>query len=183
MTRARIIPALLAAVVLVGCTPTAPDPVATHADAPYVCDGVPLAGVQSLLGEDVTVQARGAWGADGIGFGCTIDAVEEDGPALLVLERGRAGSFIGGGADDEEELRQLGTQAAAEPIDADAPGGGVLFGPQEPTAVWVCDGRELSVELLADGELAERRDDVARLLISMLPWACGGEPVPVASAA
>lgn len=166
---------------LVGCSGGEPaTPVPTVAVAPFICDGVPLEGVQILVGEDLSVRVHGVWGADGGGFGCIVDPADGHGPSLMILERGRAGS-IGGEADDASELERLMEQAEAAPIVADFPGSGVLFGPDKPTAVWVCDGRELSVEVFADDwEEHDRRPDAERLLISMLPWACDGQPVPTA---
>lgn len=166
---------------LAGCSDQAPEPVSTVAAEPYVCDGVPSDGVRSLLGGEVEVEPEGAWGADGIGFGCTIRPADGDGPTLMVIERG-PGLFVGRGQDEQEELEQLMAQGDADPIEADVTGGGVVAGGRtDISAVWVCGERELSVELLRHPDAHDRREDVERLLISMLPWACGGADVPLAT--
>ena len=64
-------------------------------------------------------------------------------------------------------------------IDADASGSGFLFGDSKATAMWVCGNHVLAVELLdVDTQGRDRRADARNLLVSMLPWACGGDEVP-----
>jgi hypothetical protein len=177
MTRWRTATVLVLAVSsLAACTGPSTDPVSTTAATPYVCSGVPRAGTELLLGGSATLdRTRGAWGDDGVGFNC---AVKHDDAALLVNEEpsSSGGSW---GVDDATVLATLAQQANAAVIDADAPGQGYVFG---PSAAWVCDGRFLRVESVdVDVDGRDVSTDVSRLLVSMLPWACGGAGAPEAS--
>lgn len=121
---------------------------------------------------DVTT-VRGEWGADSL-FTCTVD-VEGDrqpGGLLSVTEQDLASTqYSVEGLLDENPDHLV--------IEADQPGAGVAYQSESSaTARWICDDRFVMVVV---DDLVEGRDgaqDVADYLVSMLPWACGGEPVP-----
>ena len=159
---------------------TSPDlsPVPADAEPPYVCDGVPQQSVELILGgESVDVSTQGRWGADGAGFDCVVET--GDGAGRVMVIEAAPPSAILAAADAATTLQMLADQGESEPLDLDVPGAGYVYGPDSPTAVWVCDERVLSVELIAVGTQGrDLRADATALLTSMLPWACGGEDAP-----
>jgi len=164
--------------VLAGCSRPDTSPVPTTAASPYVCDGVPQEGAALALGGKASVQSQaGSWTTDRPNFVCILDGSGDRGLQVDVVESGRIG------ATDQEALEEIRRTNDVDPIEADGPGAGFVTKPGAgTTAHWVCDGRYLQVSL--DGDPVKGRDgdqDVENLLVSMLPWACGGEDVPAAS--
>lgn len=163
---------------LAACTGPSTDPVPTTADGPWVCDGVPRAGVELLLGGDGEVTSTGGeWGDDVDGFSCIVE--HPGGGSVIVSEEPTAWERFNA-SEDENVLGVLSEQGGAEPIEADAPGAGYVY--DRPGAAWVCDGRLLFVSEGQDIDVDGRdvRDDLSNLLVSMLPWACDGASVPAA---
>lgn len=162
------------------CTGPDLEEVPTEAAEPFVCAGVPAEGVTLLLGADAArARTSGHWGDDGIGFDCVVE-LESGDPGRVMVISGDVGIAFGSG-DATEALEEFSAQGDAAAIDADAAGGGYVYGSGEEsaTAAWVCDSRVLSVEAFdVDVEGRELRADVENLLVSMLPWACGDEEAP-----
>ena len=160
-------------------------PVPTEAQPPYVCDGVPRRGVELVTGApDAEVTQEGQWGSDDRNFYCRVVVEQDPGlfRGLTVAEQRVAVSIFGDAATAEEDLRATSGQV----IEADEPGVGAVYGSTEGTvtAVWACEERVLWVEaqgVFDDGRVAE--EDVSNLLVSMLPWVCGGQEAPGRTAA
>jgi hypothetical protein len=67
--RARCVGVVVLAATVAGCSGPSLDPVPTAAAAPFLCDGVPQAGMALALGGPVkTTQDVGAWGDKAPGF-------------------------------------------------------------------------------------------------------------------
>jgi len=168
-------------VVLAGCTSPDTSPVPTTAESPYVCDGVPLEGAELTLAGEASVDTQsGSWSSDGPNrpnFLCILSGSGDRSLQIDVVESGRIAPT------DEKALEVIEKTNDAEPIEADGPGAGYVTKPGAGTvAHWVCDGRYIKVSF--DGDAVKGRDgnqDVENLLVSMLPWACGGDEVPEAS--
>lgn len=155
------------------------DAVPTKAVEPFVCAGVPAGATALLLGGEVTQKrTSGRWGDGGIGFDCVVELASGD-PGRVMVISGDVGIAFGTG-DAATALADFSRQADAESIDADAKGGGYVYGrASNATAAWVCASRVLSVEAFdADVEGRNARSDAENLLVSMLPWACGGDEAP-----
>lgn len=169
----------LLALPLVGCAGPDRTPVPTEASGDMACDGVPRAGVELVLGGPVVVQRdHGQWGAEESGFQCDVVAAG-GGTALVAVEEWDVRTRYGG--SDESVVDLLGAQGGAEAIEAAAPGAGFVTGGDgaDASAGWVCGGRVLTVALLGVTTAGrDQRADAERLLVSMLPWACGDEDAP-----
>ena len=81
------------------------------------------------------------------------------------------------GSDENSIQSTLASQGGAERITSDGDGIGYVFA--QGSAGWVCSGR-FTLVVLDDVSTAKRapRADARALVVSMLPWACGGEKVP-----
>lgn len=166
------------ALLLAACTGPSTDAVPTTAEGPWICDGVPRTGVELLLGGDAEVTSTGGeWGDDTEGFSCIVE--HPGGGSVIVSEEPTAFETFNA-SQDADVLGVLSEQAGATAIDADAPGAGYAY--DYPAAAWVCDGRLLLVTEGQDFDVDGRdvRDDLANLVVSMLPWACDGASVPEA---
>lgn len=119
-------------------------------------------------------QLSGRWGTDERIFTCqfTSDDAEGPGGVLSVTEQDAASS----GFTLESMLEERESNLV---IEADEPGGGVAWQEGDlALARWICDDRFLKVQVADVVEGRDGAQDVASYLVSMLPWACGGEPVP-----
>lgn len=162
-----------------GCSGPDLSAVPTEATAPFVCDGVPEAGTALLLGGKVAQkQTHGRWGDDGAGFDCVIE-LESGGAGRVMVIAGEVG-VVFGATDEASSVEEFSKQGNATAIDADATGGGYVYGSgANLTAAWACGGRVVSVEIFdADVKSRDGRADAGNLLVSMLPWACGGQDPP-----
>ncbi len=173
-------PVLLGSFLTTSCTgPDTETPVPDVAAPPYACPGVPQQAFFLITGVDAesdpSTTTSGEWGGSESNFNCQIKA--EKGSA-----DGRAGVTV-----VEQDLAVAGTSEEALldendshlVIEADAPGAGVAYQSTDlALARWVCDDRFLSVQVVGVVEGRDGAQDVANYLVSMLPWACGGEAVP-----
>ena len=153
-------------------------PVPTGAAAPFVCDGVPGRAAELILGGDVAAKRRyGQWGLKDGGFQCDVVRAGTNNGVVMV-EEWDVGTLLG--VSPEDALRQFATEAAAEPVSASTRGAGYVIGTAKSgSAKWVCGERVLVVDLVSVGnEGRDQRADAQALLVSMLPWACGGEKPP-----
>jgi hypothetical protein len=165
-------------VVLTGCSRPDTSPVPTTAESPYVCDGVPLEGAELTLAGKASVDKQsGSWITERPNFLCVLDGSGDRMLQIDVVESVRIGPT------DEKALEVIEKTNDAEPIEADAPGAGYVTKPGAGTvAHWVCDGRYIKVTFRGDDVKGRNgNQDVENLLVSMLPWACGGDEVPEAS--
>jgi len=166
---------------LAGCTSRdVSTPVPTEAAAPYLCDGVPARGVALLTGASAPkVEQTGGWGRKDRGFYCFVTVEQDAGlfRGLTVIDQ-RVGATIYGSAEAAQaELRAT----TGRLITASAPGVGAVYGSRKGdlTAAWSCGDRYLEVMakgVFDDGRGAEQ--DLSNLVVSMLPWVCGGEKAP-----
>jgi len=164
---------------LAGCSGPSRDPVPTAAAAPFICDGVPQAGMALILGAPVkTTQDVGRWGDKSQGFHCNVIREDDLGGAVLVADEDLRDVAPTHG--EEGQRAHLKSQANPAQIDADSDGWGYVYGNRgDQIAAWVCNGRYITVDLVSvDVEVRDPRADAQALLVSMLPWACGGEKVP-----
>lgn len=171
---ASLVPVLL----LTACTGGAPTPVPREAGAPFVCAGVPSEGTALILGGDVVqLRRHGEWGVDGSGFQCDVGPAP-GGDALIMVEEWDVAIRLG--TDGDSALKMLAAQTGATLIEADSIGAGYTSGSaDEGSATWVCADRMLAVDLLGVQTAGrDQRADAEALVVSMLPWACGGEDVP-----
>ena len=161
--------------VVAGCAPSdLSDPVPTTAEAPFVCDGVPLTGLQRLTGiRDLTVEddTAGPWDED---FLCHV--YDGDHVVLWVSHE----LLIGQIPALEEQLARVRTRSGALQIVADAPGAGYVVSRRDETfARWLCPNWwRTDVTVYATGG-PDMEEDLARYMVSILPWACGDEDAPV----
>jgi len=161
--------------VVAGCAPSdLSDPVPTTAEAPFVCDGVPLTGLQRLTGiRDLTVEddTSGPWDEH---FTCHV----YDGDRLVVWVLYMSTEWLGYGSL-EDQITEARTRHGALQIVADAPGAGyVEVRDKEMMARWVCeDNTRTDVTVYATGG-ADMEEDLARYMVSILPWACGDAEAP-----
>ena len=167
------------ALVVAGCAGPDLSPVPSQAASPFVCDGVPQAGAELTLGGPVKVKRTvGTWGRANEEFACSVvRKADVDGLILISDEDLRGVSPTTG---EQGQLAVLALQGDAQPIHADAVGAGYVFG-IEPSggAAWICNGRYITVNLeRVEVEGRSQRADAQALLVSMLPWACGGQKVP-----
>jgi len=177
---ARWVGVVMLVATLAGCS-GAPslDPVPTAAAAPFLCDGVPQAGMALALGGPVkATQDVGAWGGEGFEeFDCTVEP-SPNGPGVVFVTNEDMRVVVMDG-DEERQRASLKSQANPAPIHADADGWGYVVGTGHgQTAGWVCNGRYISVEVDANVEGRDQRADAQALLVSMLPWACGHQKPP-----
>lgn len=160
---------------LAGCTSHGPSgPVATTAAAPFACDGVPLAGLQRMtrtvdleVGEDSVKP----WDDDVF---CEV----YDGDRFVASVSYM--SMVGRGSDPvDEQIAEARTRSGALQIVADAPGAGyVVVRDEETSARWVCeDNTRTDVTVYVDSD-PDLEEDLARYVVSILPWACGDEEAP-----
>lgn len=164
------------------------EPVATEASAPFLCDGVPLEGLERLAnitGLTADDTDTGSWDSN---FRCA--AMDGD-DAVVQVSAHATGPL--GEAPIEDQIAELASLAEAVPIDAQADGGGAGFVLPDrgvPLARWLCeDGTRTDVELfrspLGDSPSDADRDaltaDLSRYLVSLLPWACGDTQPPSAT--
>lgn len=177
--RARWMGVVVLVATLAGCAGPDLSPVPTQAAAPFVCDGVPQAGMALTLGVPVkATQDVGAWGDKSRGFYCAVK--RQDGVRGAVLVADEDLRDVAPTHGEEGQRATLKSQANPAPIDADADGWGYVVGTgNEPTAAWVCNGRYITVDLVSvDVEGRDPRADAQALLVSMLPWSCGDQKVP-----
>ena len=161
-----------------GCTgPDADTPVPTTAGEPFVCTGVPRAGVELALGgAAASVEEEGTWGREGRGFSCSVRRSSGDG-VVQVLEWDVVAKL---GVTGEEALDLFSRERDATEIRADVPGAGYAIGDAaDGSAKWVCGDRMITVSLIGVPRIGrDERVDAEALLRSMLPWACGDEDAP-----
>lgn len=168
----RAVAATLVILALSGCTSPDLSPVPTTAEEPFACTGVPRGSAELLLGGAVDVESEyGAWGGDfGEDFECTI-------------ERGDASVYVREEINGLGEDQWEGFKTGGDPIEADAPGKGVIRpGEDSAWAGWACGRRTLLLSVTGpaiDGR--DVREDTEALLVSMLPWTCEGEAPPARS--
>lgn len=177
--------AVVAGLVLAGCAGPDLSPVPVPGEEPFVCHGVSGRAVELMFGAPVgDVTDSGSWGfpRDRLGgadaFGCNVDPEGRDDAALIIHFQPLAWGYW---ADTEENLlAYVQDRSGPRSIEASAPGWGYRWGEEDDVgAVWTCDDYALIVR--AWGSLPEGRDrgeDVERLLVSMLPWACEGVEAP-----
>jgi len=178
--RAVVAGLCLLALTVSGCTRTEklPDqsPVPTQASAPFACDGVPLKATELILGGEVVLdRAEGGWDDKVRGLSCAVTA--KGSKALVMVTMTPMGQSPVWGSNEQEVLQTLAAQPNATPIEAEGEGAGYLSG--GGNAGWVCGDRFILVEISAvHAKGRDKRADAQALLVSMLPWACNGEPVP-----
>ena len=176
--RAVTVPvAFVAAVVLLASGCTASDlavPVPTAAAAPYLCDGVPLTGLErmtrtsDLAAEDI---AANEWDS---AFLCQVSHGDRLVASVLQV------SLEGRGSDPvDEQIAEARTRSGALQIVADAPGAGYVVERDDETfARWVCeDNTRTDVTVYVDSD-PDLEEDLARYMVSILPWACGDAEAP-----
>jgi hypothetical protein len=167
---------LVGLLAVAGCTGPDRTPVSRTAEGPWLCSGVPSTGIELALGGE---ELDGDSGQGSLGwldddFACTAEAGDS---SILVRQMPVLNS--GYGSTEQEVVDALESSSGGRRIDADAPGQGFLTETGQPVAVWVCTGFVTRVSFF--GEPPKGRDwsqDAVNLLVSMLPWACGDEPVP-----
>lgn len=185
--RVTAVGASVAGVLLLGGCAAGADltPVPTVAEEPFVCDGVQQAGAELILGGPVAaIHASGSWGVESgewtgnKWFGCLIELETGGDPNIQIDSVPPDGAGVWG-TDPPTIRRSLSTQPDAHEIVADAPGDGFTFG--DGAAGWVC-ADSFTLVVLDDVEATgrDRTADARSLLISMLPWACGGADAPSA---
>jgi hypothetical protein len=169
----------LLVVTVAGCARPDLSPVPSQAAAPFVCDGVPLAGAELTLGGPVEANRMvGTWGRADSMFTCSVVRKADVKGLILVSDEDLRG--VSPTTGEQGQLALLALQGDAQPIHADAVGAGYVFG-IEPSgaAAWVCHGRYIKVWLArVEVEGRSQRADAQALLVSMLPWACGDQKVP-----
>jgi hypothetical protein len=179
-----VVAAGLAALCAAGCNSQEPTdtPIPEAATGPYACPGVPWEGARLMAGTDeLAVQHNsGRWGAEETAdqFQCSL-ATPDGAERSRAVEVRDYGAF----APSEVTAEAMRRIDRSQLIQADQPGEGYVWDHDESLvkAAWVCDGRHLVVDFFHYGQPVEGRDphaDVSRYLVSMLPWACGGEDVP-----
>ena len=163
-------------VALGGCAGDA-GPVPTTAAEPYVCAGVPRAGIELALGGPAeSVDEEGTWGREGRGYSCSVRRAGGDG-VVQVLEWDVVAKL---GVTGDEALEVFSRERDATEIQGDEPGAGYAIGDAgDGSAKWVCGERMLSVSLIGLPDTGrDQRADAEALLRSMLPWACGDQDPP-----
>ena len=169
----------LLVVTVAGCAGPDLSPVPSQAAAPFVCDGVPLAGAELTLGGPVEAnRIVESWGDDGAGFRCSLVLKSGEPGLILVSDEDLRG--VSPTTGEQGQLALLALQGDAQPIHADVDGAGYVFGvDSSPVAAWICHGRYITVNLeRVEVEGRSQRADAQALLVSMLPWACGDQKVP-----
>lgn len=167
---------VLAVLSVGGCTASDLDkPVPTVAGPPFLCDGVPLTGLQRMTGiRDLVVDksTQSPWGR---GFLCEVD--DADGFVATISRRDTEGLGFG---TPEEQVAELRANSRAVPIVADARGSGfVIADDSQPLARWICDdGVRTDVSLLKRPDSKDLEEDLAHYMISILPWVCGDQSAP-----
>lgn len=171
--------------VVAGCTPAEVVPVPTSASAPFVCDGVPAQAVELVLGvpiEDVDVKYRDPW--DAAVFDCAVSAGPGENDPTVWVTRGPVslGPFGDADAAKEEFAQAQAPDRYLEVPGVDGAGMSYRYGETGVMAVWECGDVYLNVFLARVTESGrDAIDDAANLVVSMLPWTCGGQEVPLAS--
>jgi len=167
--------ALSVLALLAGCSGPDTTAVPTEGAAPFVCDGVSARGVELALGgAAVAERTEGSW-AEGERFSCAVTREQGSGTIMVTsMPVDQSGTW---GSDENSIQSTLASQGGAERITSGGDGIGYVFA--QGSAGWVCSGR-LTLVVLDDMSTAKRdqRADARALLVSMLPWACGGEKVP-----
>lgn len=162
-------------VALTSCTTPDTSPVPTTAEPPWACDGVPRTSVELLMGGPIAVDQGGGW--EGSTMVCTIHGARGGGSSMTVTwdsTRGRSGG--------DEIAAAVGGLEGAEEVISPAPGSGFVKEREDgAVAWWVCESTMVIVRPgLVDVDGRNLVDDTRNLLVSILPWACDGEPVPSA---
>lgn len=166
---------VLSLIVLTSCSKPDTRPVPVTAEPPYACDGVPRSSAELLMGGSISVDQIGGW--DGSTMACGIHAARGGESSLTVFwdsMRGHRG--------EEAYADRFGGFEGAEPIIASAPGSGHVKALDDGAiAWWVCEGTVVTVGPdLVDVKGRDLLADTRNLLVSILPWACDGQPVPLA---
>lgn len=170
-------------ILLSGCSEPDKSAVPTEAKDPFVCAGVPAGAAELILGGGVVKHSSfGEWGLKDEGFQCAVGR-DDGGSELIQVQEWAIATKLGGNADDALSL--FAAEADATKIDAGSDGAGYVAGTSESgSASWACGERMLTVDLIrVETEGRDQRADAQALLVSMLPWACGGERAPAQTAA
>jgi hypothetical protein len=161
-----------------GCTEPDTTPVPTVAAEPWACTGVPMRAIELMSGrENPEAEEAGSWGEDGV-FHCYVET--RDGKQILTVSYDR--TLTGAVGTEETELPRMADYEGSVALDGgDTPGGGYAypFGDGAAHAQWWSGSQWLAVTL--ERSAGGDRDpvaDVGIMLVSMLPWAFGGERPP-----
>lgn len=181
MTRERVLAVAVVCLSLAGCgVGGSTTPVPLEAKAPFLCTGVPREGVELLSGaRSLQVsEGTGGWGAEEDSFACFVRVSDADEGVISVT---REPLDWHGSASAQEYLEQFEGTALWTPIDGEGPGAGYAAQetPGSATAQWICGDDRVIVNafMLAGGD-RDPVEDVGRLMLSMLPWACGEAEAP-----
>lgn len=130
------------------------------------------------MGGSVTVTQAGGWEGPTT-MVCTIHRARGGESSMTVTWDSTKGSRGG-----EEIAAAVGGLEGAERISSTAPGAGSVKEREDGAiAWWVCGSTIVIVRPgLVHVEGRNLVDDTRNLLVSILPWACDGEPVPSADA-
>ena len=161
---------------LAGCTEPDTTPVPTVAAQPWACTGVPMRAIELMSGrENLKVEETGSWAGEDE-FYCFVES--QDGKQVLTVEY----SYTGSAGTEEGILPRLAAAEGSVALDGgDTPGGGYAypFGDGAAFAMWWSGQQWLAVTLRRSaGGGRDPVADVGTLLVSMLPWAFGGEDPP-----
>ena len=171
---------VLSSLVLAGCVGGVDGtPVPTTAAEPFLCTGVPREGVELLSGvSDLRVsEGAGAWDDSAWSFACFVSTADDDGVVSVDSEPAVWHGF----ETAEDYLAQFEGSDTWVPIDGTGPGGGYAGRPSEDLveAQWACGERRIRVTAFTvAGGGRDPVEDVSRLMVSMLPWACGDQDAP-----
>jgi len=163
---------------LTGCTSPDTTPVPTVAAEPWACTGVPMRAIELMSGrENLKAEEAGSWGEEDE-FHCRV-LTQDDHLVLTVSYDFDPTGTVG---TEETELPLMADTEGSVALDGgDTPGGGYAYpasggGAQ---AMWWSGQQWLAVTL--ERPAGGDRDpvaDVSTMLVSMLPWAFGGEDPP-----
>lgn len=171
--------AVLAALVgLTGCTGPDATPVPTVVAEPWACTGVPMRAIELMSGwNNLKAEEAGSWDESGE-FYCRV--LTQDDELILTVHYDFVPSRTV--ATDGTELPRMADHEGSVVLDGGGTSGGGYvypFGDGGAQAQWWSGSQWLIVTL--EVPAATGRDPVAdagALLVSMLPWAVGGQDPP-----
>lgn len=157
-----------------------PVPVVVSAEEEFLCDGVPVRGLELMTGVEELAYVSGyapwKWAIDhDVPFQCRAGEPGSD-VALVVVARSNL-QLIGFGKSADEQIAETARVWGDDSrIDVDAPGAGFV---RDDEARWVCpDGIRTDVTLYFAAEGRDAGEDLERYVRSLLPWMCDADQAP-----
>lgn len=173
--RRRVLTGLLIVVALTGCGEGSTEPVPTSASEPFLCDGIPLTGLQRMTGlDELSAEEITEWDDSYI---CRVQ--DEEGATAVFVDRDDQ-PVPGMGSPEDQLAAALGSGGVE--VTAPAPGRGYVRSDGQIRARWACDdGVRTEIILQHPAKGREPTEDLSRYLVSILPWVCGDEEAPSAT--